>query len=98
MNIQRFNEHQEEYLDEVNKKNILDDLDRVVKHASGLHKIINNSNHLDNETKQNILELLDLSKKVFNLEADKELKRQKESGKQFLSDNEIDDIVDKAKN
>jgi DNA-binding FrmR family transcriptional regulator len=85
------------YLDEVKKQNILDDLKRIEKYVSTLHNMIDKSQYLDDETKQNILELRETSHHIYNQEMDKELKRQKEDGKRFLSDSDVDDIVDRIK-
>lgn len=99
--IQRFLEHTEEisksYLDEVKKKDILDDLKRVENYASKLHNVIDKSKYLDDETKQNILKLRKKLSQIYNEEIDKEIKRQKEDGKEFLSDSDVDDLVDRIK-
>lgn len=85
------------YLDEVKKQNILDDLKRIEKYVSTLHHMIDKSQYLDDETKQNVLELRETSHHIYNQEMDKEVKRQKEDGKEFLSDSDVDDIVDRIK-
>lgn len=81
------------YLDEVNKQNILDALERIMKDAPTLVKMIEKSEYLDDQTKQSILEFKEKSRQIFNQEMDKELKRQKEDGKEFLSDGDIDDLL-----
>ena len=85
------------YLDEVKKQNILDDLKRIENYVSTLHNMIDKSRYLDDETKQNILELKETSHQIYNQEMDKELKRQKKDGKEFLSDSDVDDLIDKIK-
>ena len=85
------------YLDEVKKQNILDDLKRIENYVSTLHNMIDKSQYLDDETKQNILELKETSHQIYNQEMDKELKRQKKDGKEFLSDSDVDDLIDKIK-
>ena len=85
------------YLDEIKKQNILDDLKRIENHVSTLHNMIEKSQYLDDETKQNILELKETSHQIYNQEMDKELERQKKDGKEFLSDNDVDDLIDKIK-
>lgn len=84
----------ESYLNEVTKQNILDDLKRIERYAKSLYRIVDNSKSLDNETKQNILDLMEMSKNIFDMEVNKELKNQKENGKEFLSDEDIDDLFD----
>jgi len=108
--IQSFNEHKENlnissvsdsksksYLGEVKKQNILDDLKRIEKYVSTLYNMIDKSPYLDDETKQNIFDLMETSNNIYNQEMDKELKRQKEDGKEFLSDSDVDDIFDRIK-
>jgi len=85
------------YLDEVKKQNILDDLKRIENYVSILHNMIEKSQYLDDETKQNILGLRETSHQIYNQEMDKELKRQKKDGKEFLSDSDVDDLIDKIK-
>lgn len=108
--IQSFKEHQElnifgvskskskSYLNEVKKQNILDDLKRIENYVSILHNMIDKSQYLDDETKQNILELKETSHQIYNQEMDKELKRQKKDGKEFLSDSDVDDLIDNQQN
>ncbi len=43
------------------------------------------------------MELKERSREIYNLEIDKELKRQKDDGKEFISDSEVDDLVDRIK-
>lgn len=99
--IEGFSEHTEKlnisYLDEVKKQNILDDLKRIESYVSKLHNMIDKSQYLDDETKQNILELKETSHQIYNQEMDKELERQKKDGKEFLSDSDVDDLIDKIK-
>ena len=83
------------YLNEVKKQNILDSLKSVEKYVSSLRKTISNSKYLDDDTKENILSLQETIKEIYNSEMNKELKRQKENGKEFLTDDEIDELVDK---
>ena len=59
--------------------------------------MIEKSQYLDDETKQNILGLRETSHQIYNQEMDKELKRQKKDGKEFLSDSDVDDLVDNIK-
>lgn len=98
LNISGVNESKSKsYLDEVKKQNILDDLKIIEKYVFTLHNIIDKSQYLDDETKQNILELREISHHIYNQEMHKELKRQKDNGKKFLSDRDVDDIVDRIK-
>lgn len=63
------------------------------RYTKSLCRLIENS-ELDNETKQNIIDLKEKVKEIFDIVMDKELKRQKKSGKEFLSDEDIDNLFD----
>ncbi len=77
---------------ELKKQNILDDLKNIEKCVSIIYRMIDKSKYLDDGTKQNILELTKTTQRICNQEMDKEIKRQKEDGKIFLSDDDIDYI------
>ena len=86
-----------EYLNELSKGDILDKLERSKLQINRLINVLDSLEHLDNQTKKNILLLSEKVTGISDLEMDKELKRQKESGKKFLSDEDIDNIIDKVK-
>ena len=81
------------YLDEVKKVDILDELFRIIKYSKTLYDVIEKSNHLDNETKQNIINLKENVYNICDQEITKELKQQKKDGKEFLSSDDIDNII-----
>lgn len=81
------------YLDEVKKCDILDELIRIKKYSITLHDVIEKSNHLDNETKQNIINLKENAYNIYIQELTKELKQQKKDGKEFLSSDDVDNII-----
>jgi len=81
------------YLKEVKIHHILDHLDSINKRITSLKYIYSKRGKIDKETKQNIIDIYELTLDIFNIESDKELKQQKKEGKEFLSDNEIDKII-----
>lgn len=86
-----------EYLKEVKKDNILDNLKSIKKRLKTLVKVYSKRKKMDNETKQNIIILHDISTEIFNTEMDKELKKQKKEGKEFLSDDDVDNLIESVK-
>ena len=86
------------YLDEVTKTNILSDLENISKLIITLTRTFSKEESLDNETKKNILILQDMVKDIYETEMGRAITKQKENGKEFLSNKEIDDLIDKIKN
>jgi hypothetical protein len=82
-------------LSEVKKHNLLSDLEIIEKRTKQLYRLVSDLNEIDNDTKKNIRNLYDLINSVHDEEFSKELKKQKANGKEFLSDSEIDDLVNK---
>lgn len=87
--------HNKGYLKEVKLHNILDKIASVKTRSSNLESNIRkNKNLIDDVIKSEILDLeknfMDSYDRIMNNILD----RQKKSGKEFLSDNEIDDLVD----
>jgi hypothetical protein len=86
-----------EYLREVKRRNLLDDLEAIQRHAAVLHRVLSDKDSaLDDELKEGVLRLREASGGLYDREMDKELRRQKKAGKQFLSNEEIDRIVEEA--
>jgi len=81
------------YFKEVKKEHVVDRLDSIIFMSNSLKKTITNSKKLDVQTKKKVYSLYLKMVKVFDEEILKELKRQKKDGKQFISDEAIDDLV-----
>jgi hypothetical protein len=82
---------------EIKKQNILECLKNIEKYSQYLYNMVDKSIHLDNETKQNILNLEKITFQIYDFEINKELKKQKDDGKIFLSNENIDNLVSKIK-
>lgn len=80
------------YLKEYNKYRAIDDLNRIKHYIDGMIRLCNHPRKLDNDTKQKIIDMTDFVTGIVGNEFDKELKKQKKEGKQFLSDEDIDQI------
>ena len=87
-----------DYLDEVTKRNILSDLENISKLISTLTRVFSEEETLDNDSKKKILILKDMVSDIYSTEMDKTIAKQKKNGKEFLSNKEIDDLIDKIKN
>jgi hypothetical protein len=80
------------YLKEFDKYTAINDLNRIKYYIDRMLKLCNHPRQLDDETKQNIIDMSDFVIGIINDEFDKELKKQKKEGKQFLSNEDIDQI------
>jgi hypothetical protein len=87
------------YLDEVTKRNILTDMENISKLVGTLTRAFSNEKgNLDNETKKKILILQDMVSDIYDTEMNKMIIKQKKNGKEFITNKEIDDLIDNIKN
>jgi len=93
-NSSRFDD---DYLKEVSKRNIMNDLGRISKLIATLTRAFDKESELSNETKKKILILQDMISDVYDMEMKKIINKQKEEGKEFLSNKEIDNLIDSIK-
>ena len=84
------------YLKEYSKSDGIADLNLIKFRINSLLKNCQKRKVMDMETKQRIIEMCNLVQSTVSKEMTKELKKQKKEGKEFLSDKEIDKIVDDA--
>lgn len=82
------------YLKEYSKNNGEKDILRTIKYLNALLKICKRNKTIDSETKENIIDMYETVRDIVSSELSKELKKQKIEGKEFLSVDEIDELVD----
>jgi len=87
----------DQYLGEVKKSQIVSHLESIKRRCDYLLRIIDDMGDVPKEVKVDVLEMKDFSKSALDFLLGQELMRQKEMGKEFLSDEEIDKIVNNIK-
>ncbi len=83
-----------EYLKEYKKSNAIEDLNEIKIVADRLIRLFEKRKNMDNGSKQNIILIKETVSNIYSQELAKELTKQKKEGKQFLSDDDVDRIVD----
>ena len=90
-------EFSEEYIKNYGVDKIVEDLNRMKKSLDSLILIYSKRKKLDIETKKNIFSMYFSFHEIQDIEINKELSKQHSEGKEFLSADEIDEIVEKVK-
>ena len=77
------------------KIHALEDLDRISKMISTLADVYTSRKNMDNKSLKIVNGLYNTIQDIYTQEMKNELTKQKKEGKQFLTDKEIDDLVEK---
>jgi hypothetical protein len=84
----------EEYLNEVTAVNVITDLKRLQKLTDTLIRVYSNKDQpIDNDSKDNLLTMCETSMFTMSSEMSKLLDIQKKNGKEFMSDDDIDNLI-----
>ena len=86
-----------EYMREVKKADALADLRRVQSRIDTMIGMYERRKSMDVKSKRRVIEIYEFVMPIFDTELSRELVKQKKSGKEFISDKEIDLLVKKAK-
>jgi hypothetical protein len=76
----------------------IDELLSIQDRLDKFINVVNNRDHMDNNTKLKIRDLYNKFMLIYDHEMDKELKKQKNEGKKFLTDDEIDNVINNVIN
>lgn len=85
--------YDETYLEEMGIDKVVELLDDSLVRIKKISTMIKNKENIDEETKGNVIELYDSVNMIYDFEMSKELNDQKKNGKEFLSDDEVDNLI-----